>query len=32
MGKGEGRVGREKENPPQVKTQGPEFPTDGPDM
>ena len=28
---GEGGVGREEEKPPQVKTQGDQLPTDGPD-
>ena len=30
-GGGEGRVGREEEKPPQVKAQGDQLPTDGPD-
>ena len=30
-GREEGRVGREKEKPPQVKTRDDQLPTDGPD-
>ena len=30
-GREEGRVGREEEKPPQLKTRGDQLPTDGPD-